>query len=313
MEIAMSEKQPDGDLNSVTRDVSTPSEFIRLKEMFESLCDDVNVNYRKEFRNDFERRFDSGAWAWDPITKAILDDQVDRLGEVIMGPIYTCAEYEWPSRAGFPMAPLIQLDLEKAGAIGGVNLGTGLLQIWMPHHERYPAKDHFIRKIPREFVAAEKLTPMVEIPAEMMPLQTREEVFRDEVSDVRITPAHQIIGYTERRYTSQVCSGIQDTFRKQRLKGLCSGTKGVAKRIKAFDKLLKLLRKSGREGCSPSNCHLFGTFYDVQYLAEDRPPPLFCFDNDEFGFMWGDYGTAQLFYKLNPDGEPEFSFDWSCF
>jgi hypothetical protein len=62
---------------------------------------------------------------------------------------------------------------------------------------------------------------------------------------------------------------------------------------------------------SPSNCHLFGTFYDIQYRADERDTPLFCFDSD-YGIEWGG-GTAQVFYKLNSDGGVSFSFDWSCF
>ena len=61
-----------------------------------------------------------------------------------------------------------------------------------------------------------------------------------------------------------------------------------------------------------SNCHLFGTFSEIQYATDERPPPLFCFESDEFGLMWGDGGNAQLFYKLESSGAPTFTFEWSC-
>jgi hypothetical protein len=71
------------------------------------------------------------------------------------------------------------------------------------------------------------------------------------------------------------------------------------------------LIKANKKKWSPSNCHLFGTFYDIQYRADERDTPLFCFDSD-YGIEWGG-GTAQVFYKLNSDGGVSFSFDWSCF
>lgn len=282
------------------------SEVVRLKELMDEICAGANEDYHDEIFESFSRRFKAAAWAWDPVTKPMPNDQIDRLGEVIMGPIYTCAEYDWPHKDGYPMAPLIQLDLAKASQTGGVNLGEGFIQIWMPH-KAISAKDQHIRVVPKEFVDATKLTPVVDLPDDLDPLQVRDEEWDAETDDFVPSPAYQIIGYAPKRFTVDLMS-IKDNHT---IKDITSNPDLLGK-IKEFDKLLKDANKKGPKSIRASNCHLFGTFCVIQYMADEKPLPLFCFESDEFGLMWGDGGNAQLFYKLSADGEPTFSFEWSC-
>ncbi len=287
--------------------IKYPLKFLQLQELFELIVEGVNEAYREDLRSAYDQRFKSGAWAWDPIAKPVPYNKIDRLGEVIMGPVYTCNEYEWPESDGYPMAPLIQLDLNKSGIIGGVDLGDGMLQVWMPHNAIAP-EDQLVRVIPKEFVKFENITPILSIPKEMKPLQMREDVWDDEAADLAEAPAYQITGYAKKRFTIQLKHTIQDNFKINNL----TSDKVLEARIKKFDESLTSLMKEGRKGCLPSNWHLFGTFYDIQYTAEQRPVPLFCFDGEEFGCNWVDR-SAQLFYYVKADGRVLFSFDWSCF
>lgn len=58
--------------------------------------------------------------------------EAQRLGNLIGGYPYTSDEYPWPltDGSGLPMQPLFQLDLLDVGCVLGVDLGSGLLQVW---------------------------------------------------------------------------------------------------------------------------------------------------------------------------------------
>lgn len=53
-----------------------------------------------------------------------------------------------------------------------------------------------------------------------------------------------------------------------------------------------------------SNFHLFGTFSEIQYAAGERPLPLFCFESDEYGLMWGDGAMRSCFTSSIQLGSP---------
>lgn len=293
---------------------ANPAEFIELRAIFDSICELLDkepveiheMNYgRKDFRNVFTRGFESGAWAWEPITKRMVDEQIDRLGEVIMGPLYTCEEYPWPEKDGFPMAPLIQLDLKKSSDIGSIQLGDGLLQVWMPH--KAISTPLFIRVIPKAGVNLKKLMPIVDIPKEMEPLQSRGEEWSDELEEFVPSQAIQIIDYSPRRFTFQILHPIQANYSIEQL----TKNSETALLIKEFDKKIKPFLKKGKKGFNAATCHLFGTFSPIHHVDKDCPAPLFCFESDEFDLSWGQAGNAQLFYKINDGGEVSFSFDWN--
>ena len=283
-----------------------PNELVQLKALIDEICASANEDYRNELSDSYASQFRAGAWAWDPITKTVSDDKVDRLGEVIMGPIYTCLEYDWPTKDGYPMAPLIQLDLAIASKTGGVNLGDGLIQVWMPH-KAIAGKDQLIRVISKQFVDGKKLTPVVNLPEDLDPLQCRDEEWDDDAEEFVPAPAYQIISYSPKRYSIQLRS-IKDDHT---LKNITSNPV-LIERIKQFDKLQQNAKKEGLTSTRTSNCHLFGTFSEIQYAPDEKPLALFCFESDEFGLMWGDGGNAQLFYSLDVEGKAIFSFDWSC-
>lgn len=275
---------------------AAPAEWRALERQFRSLCKRIKEPYRQEMAETLGSRFKAGAWAWDPVAENRAWADIDRTGEVVMGPLFTSPAHDWPTRAGRPMAPLLQLDLARASQLSGLPLGNGLVQVWMPH-KAIAGGDQYVRVLPRAAVNWADLTPVPEMPADLDPLQSPE------------TPGagFQITRWGEPRYTTPVTQGFQAYYTLKQL----TADAALAQEIQEFDQALAE-RVSGSAACfSLTNAHLFGTFAEVQYAPQDRPQPLFCFDGKAFGMVWGDGGNAQLFFTLGADGAVDFSFDWS--
>lgn len=274
-----------------------PVEWKALEEQFQSLCKRIKMPYRQEMADALGSRFKAGAWAWDPVAESRAWADIDRQREVIMGPLFTCPAHEWPTRDGRPMAPLIQLDLARASQLSGLPLGDGLVQVWMPQ-EAVAGEDLYVRVVPR---AAVNLADLTAVPVMLADLDTLQ-------SPDMLDTGFQITGWGEPRYTTSLALGFQDHYTLKQL----TADAALAQEIRAFDQALAE-RVRGSAACfSPVNAHLFGTFSEVQYAPQDRPQPLFCFDGEALGIVWGDGGNAQLFFTLGADGAVDFSFDWSC-
>jgi hypothetical protein len=292
-----------------------PQKYEQLLEIFDSICgllvvelevEQKTIAEREKLFSDFEEAFLSGAWCFEPKTKLVSDAEIDRLGEVIMGPIFTSDHHPWPYHNDLPMSPLLQLDLDNASNLGGISLGGGFLQVWMPHD--CLDSEQFIRVIPRSAISQNQLLPIVEIPDELHVLQKRDRDWKEEANQFEYVPAYQIVGYAEKRFTVQISHTIQDNFNLENL----TSSSQTKKRIKEFDKYLKPLLKNGNKGISPNSSHLFGTFRQVSYGASEKPTTLFCFEESDFGLMWGSSGgNAQVFFEFDHQGKPIFSFDWS--
>lgn len=274
-----------------------PDAWSALEKQFHHICERINEPYREELTDALGLRFKRGAWAWDPVSESRPCDELDRLGDVVLGPLFTCEAHEWPYRDELPMAPLIQLDLARASQMSGLPLGDGLVQVWMPH-KAVAGADQFVRVVPRAAVDRAGLTPVPAMPTELDPLQSIDAQ----------APAFQIVSWGDKRYTTPLAHGIQSYYEIKQL----TTAPAVAKGIKAFDHALAVLVQVPSAPFSPVNAHLFGTFAEIQYAPQDCPQPLFCFDGGAFGQEWGDAGNAQLFYTFGVEGEVSFSFDWSC-
>ncbi|UCU92318.1 WGR domain-containing protein [Hydrogenophaga taeniospiralis] len=283
-----------------------PEEWLALQKQFHHICEGINERYREELIDALGPRFKGGAWAWDPVYEGRPQHEIDRLGDVVMGPLFTSHSYEWPYRDGLPMAPLIQLDLERASQRGGVALGDGLVQVWMPH-KALAGELQYVRVVPRTSVDRSDLTPVPAMPPELDPLQSLDGVWNEELGRSVLAPAFQIVAWGDMRYTTTLAQGMQSYYKLKRL----TSDPALAKEIDAFDKALAALVQTPSARFSSVNAHLFGTFSEIQYAPQDRPQPLFCFDGEDFGLVWGDGGNAQLFYTLGEGGEVTFSFDWS--
>lgn len=283
-----------------------PEEWLALEKQFHHICESINEPYREELIGALGPRFKGGAWAWDPVSEGRPHHEIDRLGDVVMGPLFTCQAYEWPYRDGFPMASLIQLDLERVSQRGGVALGEGLVQVWMPH-QAVAGEKQYVRVVPRSSVDRSDLSPVPAMPPELDPLQRLDGIWNEELGRSVRAPAFQIVAWGNMRYTTPHVQGMQSYYELKRL----TSDPALAKEIDAFDKALASMVQTPSARFSSANAHLFGTFSDIQYAPQDRPQPLFCFDGEDFGLVWGDGGNAQLFYTLGKGGEVTFSFDWS--
>lgn len=283
-----------------------PVEWLALETQFHHICECIDERYREELIDAFGPRFKGGAWAWDPVTEDRPHHEIDRLGDVVMGPLFTSQAYEWPCRDGLPMAPLLQLDLERASHLGGVALGHGLVQVWMPH-KAVDGQEQFVRVVPRRSVDRSALTPVPAMPSELDPLQKLDWIWNEKLGRSEPPPAFQIVAWGNRRYTTPVAQGLQSHYKLK----LLTSDPALAKEIEGFDHALATLVQGPCARFSSANTHLFGTFSEIQYAVQDRPQPLFCFDDEAFGLVWGDGGNSQLFYALGAKGEVIFSFDWS--
>lgn len=85
--------------------------------------------------------------------------EVDRLGGVLLGPVFTSDSYPWPvDEDSNPMAPLCQLNTrEFPRQIEGVN---GLIQVWLSQ-KRSASDESLIRVIPAAEVVASSMAPVI--------------------------------------------------------------------------------------------------------------------------------------------------------
>lgn len=81
-------------------------------------------------------------------------DKIDRTGTLVSGPFFTSVDHPWPVGAQGYLEPLFQLDLRFASDVGGKDLGSGLLQVWMDN------RSSFLRQIPESFVSRAVLAPI---------------------------------------------------------------------------------------------------------------------------------------------------------
>jgi hypothetical protein len=63
-----------------------------------------------------------------------LNKPEHRLDDMLGGFPFTSETHPWPicQKSGLFMQPLVQLNLEKAGQLLGIDLATGVLQVWAP-------------------------------------------------------------------------------------------------------------------------------------------------------------------------------------
>jgi hypothetical protein len=241
----------------------------------------------------------SGVWSWSPILKELPAERINRCGDVLNGPIYTCKGYEWPMYKDLPMVPFIQLDLKRCSLVSGVDLGTGLLQVWFGF-DQLMGEDALIRVVPADQVYKGKLLP---VPVDMQNLEQQTPAYSYWAdTGLMHENATQISGYRPRRFTLPHTYTFHDEHKDQ--------TRGLSKdgklMIKELDSMIEFANDRFGTGT-----HLMGTFSEVQYRPSEASTPLFCFDGEIECYNFGD-GNGQLFFEKDDNGKITFSFDWSC-
>lgn len=271
-----------------------PAEFQELLALWQGL--------RGVFQDDqlgveqIDQQLATGAWAWDLVLEHKAPSEVDRMGEVMLGPVYTCDSHPWPENDGVPMTPLVQLDLDRASALAGISMGKGLLQAFVAADDRLGQSVH-VRTIDRVDVDRERLQPLPKFNTNLNGFASIE--WAD--PGTAVPSCIQVAGIEGPRFTCCNISELRELFD---LKALDAVPKAKAERFQ------ELVRQQ-RDRWSPGGFHLFGTFYPIQYSQADRDWPLLCLES-EHGFNFGE-GQGQLFFSPKNSGETTFYFDWSCY
>lgn len=280
-----------------------PAEFNRLLTLWKEIKADLFDPEDTSDSDRYELALHTAAWAWIPDFQKVSPKEVDRKGDVLLGPLFCSAENPWPDVDGEPMIPLAQIDLANASSLGGVDVGNGLLQLFCPVKDKLGQKI-YTRVIERESVTNQELT---DAPSFSDAINGFASVgWAQKSSESRTLyggECLQITGYTEKKFTLWMPSfaGAYD---------LTNLNADMRAKIDEFEKIIS----SNSDTWSPGGFHLFGTFYPIQYYPAARDKVLFTLESEN-GFNFGD-GQAQIFYKFSerrPEWGALFSFDWSCY
>lgn len=258
-----------------------------------------------------------GAWSWRPVLARMPPNKINRCGNVLNGPLYACNGYEWPMHNDLPMVPLVQLDLKRCSTVAGLDLGSGLLQVWYGAGLFKP-EDALIRVIPPEKVQKIALLPIPKFDVDafekpMASIDWAEYDKHDKAKNSDHFFGTQISRFEKARYTlPNIGVARRDSSFKEIISSLSSEASLSKECLCMMIKLDEMLYEA--EKIYSAGTHLMGTFDTIQYSAKDVPIPLFCFDDgDDPGcYNFGD-GNAQVCFARSASGMISYSFHWSCF
>jgi hypothetical protein len=292
------------DAMSMTNENDFPVEFKRLVLLWQDIKTGFFGGENSIDTEWYESGLRTATWAWVPELQKVPPREVDRKGDLLLGPLFCSAENPWPHKDGQPMIPLLQIDLANASRLGGVELGNGLLQVFCPVEDNLGQKI-YDRVIERDSVTSEALT---DAPSFSDDIKGFASVGWAQTSsnDRRLYGGEclQITGYAEKRFTLWMPSPIADEH------DLTDLDPDLRAKIQEFDEIIFI----NADAWSPGGFHLFGTFYPIQYYPAARDKVFFTLES-EHGFNFGE-GQAQIFYsfyKDHPEWGAGFSFDWSCY
>ena len=270
--------------------------------------------------HNINKGFQRASWGWKPVGKIKNFSEINRLGENLCGPPYTCKGYEWPiSSSGCPYLPFVQIDLRKASKICDVDIGDGFVQVFYNGFDELSG--YSLRIIPRRFISKEKMLPIPNwTKSQLKALDRSEFFFGHEELDANYE-CLQVTGYSRKAFSMPygLCwLALED---------LDASSVGVKNRqIRKFEEKLELLQEEiiSLEQKYHGETQLFGSFHGIQFEPEECAVPLFCIDGNpvdkkEYGyfpffemFELGDAGNGQVFIEETNDGSIDFSFLWSC-
>jgi hypothetical protein len=185
-----------------------PEEFKELLELWTDIKSFVGPESESDAQY-FDNALNTGSWAWDPVLERRHPNDIDRLGEILLGPVFASAKHPWPEEDGVPMIPLLQLNLDKASKTGGLGLGGGLLQAFVSIDDTLGQSIH-IRTIDRADVTDEALLP---IPMFNVEGRTFASVdWANPTLDSDDAPCLQITDYEPKRFSFSGASALSERF-----------------------------------------------------------------------------------------------------
>jgi len=256
--------------------------------------------------------------------------ELNRLSSMLSGPLYTSDEFPWPRRTQFREGkmveadgycePLFQIELDLLSQIAGINLGSGLVQVWMDG--LYGS----VRHIDGKSISKRELTPVREGVLSFFSRGRPDgNIYRD-WSDEKNTAPWLTSGW-QFHSIGRPCHEIPYTLECD-LDDLGIGQmqadhevdyQGSEEEATAALKLLEQTQKRYWRSNSPASRKglmragsLFGKFYSVQGYHDEyfENTALTLVDMSDGDTFWWNYGSAQL---ITDSGNPgrNFCFDWS--
>lgn len=249
--------------------------------------------------DDFIEIITQGArFGFPVITKQLDVFDLDRCSSMISGPLYTSANFPWPDQSRGHVEPLFQIDLEWAGQTGGIDVGDGLVQVWMDNSESK------VRHIPRSEVDRDRLTPV----PDNLALNIEHNIYSYEAARLQEavweTSGHQVIGIGAPvlsfhqmidRLLNDGLADVPDNY-DPRL---------VADGKRARQKMDRIGRSTSSR-VSSTDGMLFGNYFPWNWDAGTEHVFMGFDMSETFNFKSEGLG-ALLFYKGKSDS---FWFDW---
>lgn len=266
---------------------------------------EIEPNYR--CREDYECNYPFEAildmlpyfqWSYPLVTQQVVTGEVDRMVPMLIGPLFTSEKHPWPCQGTKFREPIAQFDLEWVGNLANVNLGTGILQLWLgPSFD-----DYEIRIIPIEDYDRPLLTP---IPAGVNRSHFANRPFfaGDSGSWLDKKAGGEAVAITGiGKPTLTWHSGLRDALEDLAYNMDDENTSPITEFLDDLP-----------ESSPDPTPHFFGVCRPIQYDPRDIPPCLLAMDSQgPFASGWGDSGNAQIFYIIRDDGSVGFHFQWSC-
>src|SRR5690606_2031834 len=237
------------------------------------------------------------------ITEKCEAERLDRRASMLAGPFYTNHEYPWPGTPGGVYEPLVQIDLAWAGDVGGVNLGTGLMQVWSARTET------FFRVLSAVSVAAHQPEP---IPKWAAILDQGADLSRWFTWDTResdvgcwVTHGHRAVGVEEK--VPDIHQAVVRFLESEVIDRADEYDSALVEAARQALKIENSLSSTSRRATSVSGS-LFGNVHPWNWDATlDRV--LLNLQSDNV-FCFAGEGQGTIYYHLDPCQEPQFWFDW---
>jgi hypothetical protein len=256
-----------------------------------------------------DKLFLCAGWARKPFVSRVLLKDLDRCGDILSGPLFASAKYPWPVNSnGLYMLPWLQINLTECSRIMKAEYGTGMLQVWGDQED---LSNFYLRLIPRRDVQAKYLShenPLLNQMSGNKNFIIPTEWIDDEIAWI-------ISGYGDLYFTSPSLFNGEPLINPDEIEQISPLDKDLyskAKRVCQLEQRYIELATELDSLFDPSGHHLGGTFYPIQYGAEDMPAMLWSIGS-ELPYWQDIDGNAQIFYEKLDDGALSYSFKLSSY
>lgn len=217
--------------------------------------------------------------------KTVPYAKVNRRKSMLSGPFFVSEDFPVPAGVSRAMYPLVQLELSVLSKVVGENLGGGLFQLWYD----IDAEKELLRVVPRDAVLSQDLI-------EFTMLRLSDDYLFPIPLWMDLNPSQNGVRVVESLVSCGVQYGYESTDQYRKI--FSQNNDWLRTLLFVFEKATPRV--------STGYLELGGTLYVIQYGYEDvKMRKLFNLAD------WGSSGSADIFFRVNDSGIPEFSF-WSC-